>query len=206
MGNAGRVRGGQEGCLGTPWPWAPGDGATVAALIYPGWALCASSPSRQQLGVARAEAPRPCHSQEAQAEQAPTAGTWRLLSGPQSRGAQPDPAPWPRLPPQALPLLRSHKVRTQWFWHLLSGKTTWAASSRGGADSSTVRGRCHLHARSWAACGDRVSCALQAYPQDSSPPRRGLPERWAGSLSPPGACPARDTDVWNRRGQAPTVM
>lgn len=34
-------------------------------------------------------------------------------------------------------------MRTQWFWHLLSSKTTWAASSRGGADSSTVRGRCH---------------------------------------------------------------
>ena len=79
-------------------------------------------------------------------------------------------------------------MRSQRFWHLLSGKTTWATSPRGGADSSTVKG-------GWTACGGRVSCALQACPQDSSLPGRGLPERWAGSLSPPSTCPARDTDV-----------
>ena len=62
-----------------------------------------------------------------------------LLGGPRSRGAPPDPAPWPGLPSPAPPLLRSHEI-TQWFWDLLSCKTRLAASSRDGADSSTVKG------------------------------------------------------------------
>lgn len=86
-------------------------------------------------------------------------------------------------------------MRIQWFWHLLSRKTRWAVSSRDGADSSTVKGRCHLHAWSWTACGNHMSRALQARPQDCSPLGRGLPEQWAGSLSPPRACPGRETDV-----------
>ena len=60
----------------------------------------------------------------AQAEQAPTAGTRMLLSGPQSRGAQLDPALWPHLPLPALlgqAALKGSPTGPSPFWGVCEG-------------------------------------------------------------------------------------